>query len=103
MWLRKLLGVDLKENMAKHVSTVEKRVTLLKTGIVQHEVGSVVNVGNMVITLAVTTGEEAQSQENKTPPNDGKVDSDVMVRKDRPILLWVRWRIQVRMTHLLLL
>ena len=103
MWLRKLLGVDLEENVAKHVSTVEKRFTLLKTGIVQHEVGSVVNVRNMVIMLAVATVEEAQSQENKTPPNDGEVESDVMVRKDRPILLRVLWRIQVRMTHLLLL
>ena len=96
-------GRGSKEKCAKHVSTVVKRVTLLKTGIIQHEVGSVVNVENMVIMLAVATGEEAQSQEKKTLPNDGEVDSDVMVRKDRPILLRVLLRIQVRMTHLLLL
>ena len=69
--------MDLKKNVEKHVSTVIKRVTstLLKTGIIQHEVGSVVNVENMVIMLAVTTGKEAQSQEKKTLPNDGAATS----------------------------
>ena len=38
MWLRKLQGMDLEENVAKHGSTVLKRVSLLKIEIVQLEV-----------------------------------------------------------------
>ena len=68
MWLKKVLGMDLKEKV--FVSTVVKRVILLKIGIVQLEVGSVVNVGNMVIMLAAAKGEETQSLENNVPPND---------------------------------
>ena len=72
MRLRKLLDVDLKGNVAKHVSTVVKRVTLLKTGIVQHEVGSAVNVGNMVIILAMQRGKKLDAGKTKHRPTTGR-------------------------------
>ena len=103
MWLKKLQGVDLEEDSVKHVSTVVKRVTLLKTEIVQLEVESVVIAINMVIMLAVAKGEEAKSRENKAPSNNGDADSDAMFKDDRPILWRVLLRTQVRMIRLLLL
>ena len=96
-----VLGMDLKEKV--FVSTVVKSVILLKIGIVQLEVGSAVNVGNMVIMLAAAKGEETQSLENKVPPNDGEASSNVVVKEDRPMLLRVLLSTQVRMTHMLLL
>ena len=93
--------MDLKEKV--FVSTVVKRVILLKIGIVQLEVGSVVNVGNMVIMLAAAKGEETQSLENNVPPNDEEASSNVVVKEDRPMLLRVLLSTQARMTHMLLL
>ena len=76
MWLKKRQGVDLEENSVKRVSTVVKRVTLLKTDIVKREVESVVIAINMVIMLTVAKGGEVQSRENKAPSNNGEADSD---------------------------
>ena len=101
MWSKKVLGMDLKEKV--FVSTVVKKVILLKIGIVQLEVGSAVNVGNMVNMLAAAKGEETQSLENKVPPNDGEAGSNVVVKVDRPMLLRVLLSTRVRMTHMLLL
>ena len=55
MQLKKVLGVEPKEKV--FVSTVVKKVTLLKVKIVQLEVASVTSVVNMVIMLAVAKGE----------------------------------------------
>ena len=95
MQLKKVLGVESKEKV--FVSTVVKKVTLLKVKIVQPEVASAASVVNMVIMLAVAKGED------KAPLNSGEADSSVMVRGDRPIKLRIVVTNQVRMTHLLLL
>ena len=85
MWLRKLQGMDLEENLAKRVSHVVKRVTLLKIEIFQLEVESVVIAINMVIMLAVAKGQESKSRESKVPPNNGEADSGATFKEDRPI------------------
>lgn len=99
MWLRKLQGMDLEKNLAKHVSTVVKKVTSLKTEIVQLEVERVIVAVNMVIMLIIAKGEEAQSRENKAPPYNKEADSDAMFKEDKPNLWRVLLRTQVRMTH----
>lgn len=99
MWLRKLQGMDLEKNLAKHVSTVVKKVTLLKTKIVQLEVERVVVAVNMVIMLIIAKGEEAQSRENKAPLYNKEADSDAMFKEDESNLWRVILRTQVRMTH----
>ena len=85
------------------VSTVVKKVTLLKVKIVQPEVASAASVVNMVIMLAAAKGERTQSLEHKAPPNSREADSSVMVRGDRPIKLRIVVTNQLRMTRLLLL
>ena len=85
------------------VSTVVKRVTLLKVKIVQPEVASAASVVNMVIMLAAAKGEKTLSLENRAQPNSGKADSSVTVRGDRPIKLRIVVTNQLRMTRLLLL
>ena len=55
MQKEKVLDVEPKEKV--FVSTVVKKVTLLKVKIAQPEVASVASVVNMVIMLAVAKGE----------------------------------------------
>ena len=91
--------MDLEKNLAKHVSTVVKKVTLPKTEIVQLAVERVVISVNMVIMLIIAKGWEAQSRENKAPPYNKEADSDAMFKEDNPIIWRVLLRTQVRMTH----
>ena len=56
MQKKKVLDVEPKKKV--FVSTVVKKVTLLKVKIAQPEVASVASVVNMVIMLAVGKGEE---------------------------------------------
>jgi len=83
--LKRVLDVESKEKL--FVSTVVKKVTLLKVKVVQPEVKSAASVVNMTIMLAVAKGEGTQSLENKAPPNNGEADSSVVVMGDRPIKL----------------
>lgn len=85
MWLRKLQGMDLEKNLAKHVSTVVKKVTLFKTEIVQLEVERVVAAVNMVIMLIIAKGEEAQSRETKHHPTTRRRTATPCSRKTSQI------------------
>ena len=84
MLLKKGLGVDRKVKV--FVSTVEKKVTLLKMAIVQLVDASVVSVANTDTMLTVARGEGSRSLGSQIPLHDGEEDIKVKEKEVRLIL-----------------